>query len=48
MEDNKDLYGRSMTNREITQENVRVPPAASKLVDLLDKYSPHREKPRTT
>jgi lipid-binding SYLF domain-containing protein len=44
LEDNKDLYGKTLTNREITQGSVPVPPAAEKLISYLDKISPHREQ----
>lgn len=36
---NKDLYGRPLTNREIVTGSVTPPPAASKLIDDLTKYS---------
>ncbi len=36
---NKDLYGRPLTNREIVTGNVTPPPAASKLIEDLNKYS---------
>ncbi len=48
LEDNRALYDRTMTNKEITQGDVKVPKAATRLIDLLDKYSPHREQPRKT
>lgn len=36
---NKDLYGRSMTNREIVTGNVQPPAGAAKLIGELKKYS---------
>lgn len=36
---NKDLYGKSITNREIVTGNVRPPAAAAKLIGELKKYS---------
>ncbi len=48
MDGNKDLYGKALTNHEITQAETPVPAAAKELVSLLDKYSPRREQPRTT
>jgi hypothetical protein len=31
-------------NREIITEKRRMPPAAARLIDLLNKYSSHEEK----
>ena len=36
---NKDLYGSSLTNREIVMGDTPVPPPAAKLISTLDKYS---------
>jgi SH3 domain-containing YSC84-like protein 1 len=36
---NKDLYGSSISNREIVMGNTPAPPAAAKLIATLDKYS---------
>ncbi len=36
---NRDLYGKSTTNREILTGSVATPPAAQKLVSELDRYS---------
>jgi len=36
---NKDLYGRALQNREIVSGNQATPPAASRLIGLLNKYS---------
>ena len=42
MEDNQELYGKAYENREILSGKVAPPPAASKLISLLDKYSPRK------
>ncbi len=42
-EENKILYGRALTNREIIMENVKPPAAASSLIAALDRYSMRRE-----
>lgn len=42
LDDNKELYGRSLTNREIIQGNVRVPAPAKRFVAMLNKYSSRR------
>jgi len=47
-ENNKDLYGKSLTNREILEGNVMVPAVARPFVDLLDKYSPAKEGSSST
>jgi len=39
LEDNQELYGKAYENREILAGNVAPPPAASKLMALLNKYS---------
>jgi len=36
---NKELYGSDLSNKEIVMGNTRRPPAAKKLVEVLDKYS---------
>jgi len=36
---NKELYGKSMSNRDIVMGNTPPPPAAAKLLTLLNKYS---------
>lgn len=43
---NKDLYGRSVTNREIVTGTIPAPPGASKLIDTLKKYSERSAKRR--
>ncbi|HEX4229509.1 MAG TPA: lipid-binding SYLF domain-containing protein [Bryobacteraceae bacterium] len=42
--DNKELYGRPLTNREIINGNVPSPPAAAELISTLDKLSRHKER----
>jgi SH3 domain-containing YSC84-like protein 1 len=36
---NKELYGKSMSNRDIVMGNTPAPPSAAKLIALLNKYS---------
>ncbi|MBZ5578531.1 MAG: lipid-binding SYLF domain-containing protein [Acidobacteriia bacterium] len=40
LDDNEDLYGKKLENREIIEGKVRPPAAAHHLLELLDKYSP--------
>jgi lipid-binding SYLF domain-containing protein len=42
-EDNRDLYGRAITNKEILAGGVAPPPAAAKLHAELNRYSMHKE-----
>ena len=42
--DNRDLYGRTLENKEIIDQQIPVPAPAKPLIALLDKYSPRREK----
>jgi lipid-binding SYLF domain-containing protein len=44
LDDNEALYGKRFENREVVTKRVAPPPAASKLMSLLNKYSP-KEKP---
>lgn len=44
-EDNGDIYGKEMHNREIVTQKRPVPPMAAKLIGLLNKYSPREQKP---
>jgi SH3 domain-containing YSC84-like protein 1 len=37
--DNRELYGRTLENREIIQRELKVPKPAKKLISLLNKYS---------
>lgn len=41
MDDNQTLYGRRIDNRQILTTNVRVPKAAMRLINMLNKYSFH-------
>jgi lipid-binding SYLF domain-containing protein len=41
---NKDLYGESLTNKEILESNRTTPEPARKLVAQLDKYSMRKER----
>ena len=44
LDDNAELYGRKMENREIVTSGMRAPRAAAQLLDLLNKYSPRAHK----
>lgn len=37
---NQGLYGKKLTNRQIVEGNVQPPPAAARLLSLLNRYSP--------
>jgi lipid-binding SYLF domain-containing protein len=39
LDDNATLYGKKLENREIVTKGVRPPKAATKLIDLLNRYS---------
>jgi SH3 domain-containing YSC84-like protein 1 len=39
LDDNATLYGKKLENREIVTKGVRVPRAAAKLIELLNRYS---------
>jgi len=39
LDDNASLYGQKLENREIVTKGVRTPRAATKLIDLLNRYS---------
>jgi SH3 domain-containing YSC84-like protein 1 len=41
---NKDLYGKTMTNKEIIEGNPKAPAAAKDLIAELNKYSPRKSK----
>src|SRR6266849_2956564 len=47
LDDNKAMYGKPLTNKEIVEGRVPPPPAAAKFMEALRKYSP-REKPEKT
>jgi lipid-binding SYLF domain-containing protein len=42
IDDNQDLYGKRLENKEILSGAVAKPAAASKLISLLTKYSPRK------
>lgn len=44
LDGNKDLYGKTMTNKEIIEGNPPAPAAAKKLMALLTKYSARKSK----
>src|SRR3984893_11264124 len=44
LDDNADLYGRKLHNREIVTSGIAPPEAAHKLIHLLNKYSRHEGK----
>ena len=44
LDDNKELYGKPLENRAIVTTGIMPPPAASKLLELLTKYSPAERK----
>ena len=39
LDDNQELYGRRLTNRQIIDGNTRLPKSAKRLIGLLNKYS---------
>jgi lipid-binding SYLF domain-containing protein len=39
LDDNKEVYGKPYENQEILEGKTATPPAASKLISMLDKYS---------
>ena len=41
MSDNKELYGKELTNKDILMTGMKPPAAAQPLIAALDKYSPH-------
>ncbi len=43
LDDNASIYGKRLENRQIVTTRVRVPAAAAKLINLLNKYSPREE-----
>src|SRR2546423_1950274 len=44
LDDNQNIYGKKLENREIVMHKRRVPPSAAKLIDMLNKYSAHEER----
>jgi lipid-binding SYLF domain-containing protein len=43
MDDNQAMYGEKLSNRDIVTKSHKVPEAASELLSLLNKYSPHEK-----
>lgn len=43
LSDNRELYGKTIENREIIEKGLPVPDKAKDLVKLLDKYSPKKK-----
>ncbi|MEO8051867.1 MAG: lipid-binding SYLF domain-containing protein [Acidobacteriota bacterium] len=39
LDDNRELYGKPLTNREIIEGHIQVPAPARRFISLLDKYS---------
>jgi lipid-binding SYLF domain-containing protein len=44
LDDNQNIYGKRLENREIVTNRHRVPPAAAKLIEMLNRYSAREEK----
>jgi lipid-binding SYLF domain-containing protein len=44
LDDNASIYGKKLENRDIVTKTRRVPPAAAKLINELNKYSAREEK----
>ena len=44
LDDNTNLYGKKLENRAIVTQRRRVPAAAAKLINMLNKYSAREEK----
>lgn len=42
LRDNRELYGRTLENREIIEQQLPVPAAAQEFISLLQKYSPKK------
>lgn len=42
--ENKELYGKPLSNRQIVKGQFKPPAAAADLIALLNKYSPREEK----
>jgi len=47
LDDNATIYGKRLENRQIVTTRMRVPPAAAKLIALLNRYSPREDKHAT-
>ncbi len=48
LDDNAELYGRKLENRQIVTTGVRTPRAAAKLIDSLNRQSPREHVNRST
>ena len=48
LDDNAQLYGRKIENREIITQHVRAPKAAARLLGLLNKYARHEHVETTS
>lgn len=44
LDDNRELYGKTLTNREIIDSSMAPPPAAAELISTLNKLSHHEDK----
>jgi lipid-binding SYLF domain-containing protein len=44
LDDNKTIYGKPLTNRNVVMGKTRVPAAAAKLINLLNRHSVHEDK----
>lgn len=44
LDDNASIYGKPLHNREIVSNRRRIPASASKLIYMLNQYSPREEK----
>src|SRR5579871_6709758 len=44
LDDNASIYGKKLENRDIVTKKRRMPPAAARLIQLLNKYSPREDK----
>ena len=44
LDDNANIYGKQLHNREIVRQKRRIPQVAAKLINLLNKYSAREEK----
>ena len=43
LDDNRELYGKALTNRQIINGNVQPPASASELISILSRYSRHEK-----
>lgn len=44
LDDNKEMYGKTITNKEIYESGIAAPASAAQLLSLLNKYSPNELK----